>query len=366
MTHWIPFLLVFLLYACLPVIAEVGELDLPRLTIYTPDQLKVLRKRVASDMDAAGLFAEMKREAAVVLNREPQALERIDYEGLLHTDKRRQESVRKLADMRHLTVLLRAWAGSGDETYAEVARKFIIVWTGKYQPTGNPINEDKLEPLLLGYFALRASFTPEQCGDIEAWVRRLADAEAEHPTEPQNWGVKRMKLLAWCGFILNDDKLIDRVSRDTEEYVAASLFADGTSKDLKQRDAMSYHVSGIAPFLQLTIALRRMRPDLPDYYRWQSPTGSSLQRSAEFVLPYARGEKVWEQWRNTTAKIDRDRAKAGLAEYQPGTPYLAKNASALVEWMTFYRPDLAGLAAALRDGKPSWLWLELDCARGNR
>jgi hypothetical protein len=288
---------------------------------------------------------------------------KIDYEGLLHTDKRRQECVKKLADMRALTFLLRAWAGSGDEKYATAARRFILAWSAQYIPTGNPINEEKLEPVLLGYFALRDTFNADDRHAIETWTHRLADAEAKLPTEPHNWGAKRLKLLTWCAFILDDDKLLQRVTGDLEKYIATGLFPDGTSEDLKRRDALSYHVSGLAPFLQMTTALRRLRPKLPDYYRWKSPTGSSLAGSCEFVVPYARGEKVYEQWRNTTAKIDRDRAAAGIPEYQPGTPYPAKNAASLIEWMTFYEPTLVGLAGKLRGAQPSWLWLELECAR---
>jgi hypothetical protein len=342
---------------------EGGELSLPGMTIYTTGQLSALRQRVATDTNAAAALAEIRAEADAALKLTPQALEKIEYEGLLPTDKRRQECVRRLADMRAIVLLLQAWAGSGDEHYAAAARRFILAWSAAYKPTGNPINENKLEPVLLGYFALRDGFTAEQRRSIEAWTRKLADAEAKRPTESHNWGAKRMKLLAWCAFILDDDKLLKRVTGDIERYISTGLFPDGTSEDLKRRDAMSYHVSGLEPFLQMTTALRRLRPELPDYYRWKSPTGSSLAGSCEFVLPYARGEQVYQQWRNTAARIDRDRAAAGIAEYRPGTPFPPEQALSLIEWMIFYDPSLVTLATKLNGGKPSWFWLELDCAR---
>jgi len=167
---------------------ERGEVSLPRMTIFTTGQLSALRQRVATDTHAAAALAEIKSEADAALKLTPQALEKIEYEGLLHTDKRRQECVRRLADMRAIVLLLQAWAGSGDERHAAAARRFILAWSAAYKPTGNPINENKLEPVLLGYFALRDGFTAEQRRNIDAWTRKLADAEARRPTESHNWG----------------------------------------------------------------------------------------------------------------------------------------------------------------------------------
>lgn len=339
-----------------------GELSIPELAWYDSAQLERIRALVRDDPQAARRHAERLAEAEPWLEAEPRPLAALAYEGRLNTDPQRIACVARLQDLRGLALLLQAWAGSGESRHQLTIRRLALAWAGTYQPTGNPINENKLEPVLVALHVLLPEMPVAEAAPLRKWVRALADAEAARPTEPHNWGSKRLKLLLLCAAILDAKELRTRVLRDARGWVDAGLYADGGSEDLRRRDALSYHVSGLEPMLQLAVGLRRLDPT-DDLYGYQGRQGGSIARSLAFLDPYVRREKIYEQWRNTTARLDRERAAAGIPEYQPGYPYDPVRAASTLVWEAPFRPErtaeVAVLLGSADQGFPTWTAVEL-------
>lgn len=275
---------------------------------------------VAAEAAHAATIAQVRPAAKAALIAEPQAPATLHYEGLLHTDPRRQATVAALSDLSHMAALHRAWLIDGESRHAAQAERFIAAWIRR-EPTANPINEAKLWSLLRAEDALR----PEGLRHAyETWLRRLAEYQrgflADRSRDMNNWHAKAMLLELAAGLRLRDPELVADAVAAFKRLVATALCPDGSSVEIEKRDALSYHVGALKPMLEFALLARR--GGLPeDLYRYAAPDGSSLARSVAYVEPYARGEKVYEQWRKTTVELDRRRAAAGIPEYQPGFPY---------------------------------------------
>ncbi len=231
-------------------------------------------------------------------------------------------TTQSLKDLDKVALWLSAWYGSQDKVYAEKIKTYLLAWAEAYVPTGNPINENKLEPLIHGYGVLKKSFSKTEQQRIEAWLTRIAEAELAYPRIPENnWKAKHIKLVGTIGMILDKPSYVEYARESFKKYIDKALYADGTSRDLHQRDALSYHVSGLDPLLVYAIATEQLKGnnDAFNPFTYQSPQGGSIKKSVDYVVPYAKGEKVHAEWVNTKVELDRQRAAAGIAHYQPGT-----------------------------------------------
>jgi hypothetical protein len=75
--------------------------------------------------------------------------------------------------------------------------------------------------------------------------------------------------------------------------------------------------------------------------------GRDVASDAPPLRAHATGENVHAEWVNTRAEIDRRRAAAGIAHYQPGTPYDPRQAIPLLEEAEFFDPTFTPVAAKL-------------------
>ena len=147
--------------------------------------------------------------------------------------------------MDHLERLILAWQVTGREAYAHKARSIILAWTDRYIPSANAINDNKLDPIWAGYASLRHGFTSQQQAALHEWMRRIAqgmmDSAARGQNTGNNWQTKRIKIVATIGWTLNQPDLLQWARDQYAIYVQNNFYPDGTSRDLKQRDALHYH-----------------------------------------------------------------------------------------------------------------------------
>jgi hypothetical protein len=327
----------------------------------SPGSIQKLRGLMLTDARVQRLAAPVILAADAARNRPPQPLEVIHYEGLLDTDGRRIQTVASLTDMRHLDATLQAWLATGKPEYAQSALRYVTAWTAAYQPTGNPINEVKLEPVLFGYHLLKAQFAAPERERIEAWVDQLAAAEVESArrnpnSRNSNWHTKRLLVVAWAAVILKNADFRDWTLAEAREYIHRSLRSDGSSYDFEHRDSLGYHMGGVKPLLALASLLETSGAGL---YNYVSPSGASIRKSVEFVVPYATGERSHGEFLNSKVALDRKRAAAGLARYQPGTPFQPEASRELFAMASAFHPPYARLVARLvgepEEQYPDWV-----------
>ncbi|GHB53183.1 alginate lyase family protein [Persicitalea jodogahamensis] len=313
--------------------------DIPETILLTQSQQKYLRQIISTSAAAQALWSKVEQEAKGYLGDQPRSLRSIYYEGLLDTNPDRIDTEKSLRDMDKLAAWLFAYYVTQDATYARKAKTYILAWASTYQPTGNPINENKFEPLIHSYQAMKMHFSKAEQGQVEHWLTEIAEAELAYPNIPQNnWKTKQIKLIGTIGLIVGREGFERYAVEGLKKYVDGALYEDGTSRDLRQRDAMSYHVSGLKPLLVTAITMDQFKNDKggSQIFNYRNPAGGSIRASVDFVVPYALGEKVHEEWVNTKVELDRQRAAAGIAHYQPGTPYEPEQSREMFELASYF------------------------------
>ncbi len=339
--------------------ADPGELVIRDVLPFTAPERAALAALVSSDPEAHALLAEKQAALDAFSDRTPRPLTEIIYEGRLNNDPARITTVAHLYDLEATAAWLEVWQATADPALALRIRDMVSAWTAAYVPTGNDVNEGKLVPLLVAYVALRPEFAPPDRTRIDDWVRRLAAphlaAARDHTRATGNRYAKRLRLLALAALVLDEPAWRAEADSGLRALVDRALNPDGTSHDLIERDTLTYHTTTLRPLLSLAWLARRREEDL---YTWTAPRGGSIKRSVDYVVPYATGEKAREEWKNSRAEIDRQRAAAGIAHYQPGKRYDPRQALPLLEEAELFDPTLGPLVATLSDrpGRrfPTW------------
>ncbi|MEM7682081.1 MAG: alginate lyase family protein [Planctomycetota bacterium] len=325
---------------------DPGEFHIPPTPWLGVEARTVLRERITHNQEYAAIAEALQNQARPWLSAAPRPIAVIHYEGLLNTDPRRIESVRHLSQMGEAATVLRYWQATEDPEAARALHSWIYAWAVTYRPTGNDVNENKLFPLLVAYASLRNAFEPAAQAEVDAWAEQLGELHAQGVVEAgqtDNRFVKRVRLLACVALILDRPDWRHACRGAIQRYVSEGLRANGESLDLRQRDSLSYHGSGLKSAMEAAVLLGDVGRDL---YAWRSADGASIQGSVRYVFPYAVGEKTHREWVGTTVELDRRRAEAGIAQYQPGRAYDSRRAIPLFEWAAWF--DLRARAVAGR------------------
>jgi hypothetical protein len=302
-----------------------------------------LRVLVKENAQVRALNDSIKDLAIKALTHNPNAPIHLFYEGMLPTHPDRITTEERLKEMDMLVNLVYAYYGEPSEKYGEKAKQFVLEWTNRYIPTGNPINENKLTALFWAYHIFKDTYTVTERQKIENWLKDIADKGlAREKTPNNNWEAKRLKIIAMVGSILNLGDLNTYAIEGFKRYIESAYYADGTSNDLRERDALHYHVSGLKPTVAVFVNGLAFDSGY-NLFSYSSPSGSSIEHSVDYVIPYATGELQRAEWTNSKAAIDKRRAEAGLAEYQPGKLYDPSQAIPLLEWVGFFRKDVYAL-----------------------
>ncbi len=304
-------------------------------------QRTVLAHLVQADPDAHALFVGIKKTATEALTAVPNPIKTIQSEGKLDRDPVKIRTRQSLQDMAKLEAL--GWTASVDEAngqplasdpFAAKAKQFILAWAAVNQPTGDPIDETNLGGLFVAYDLTRPVFSPQEQQTVDDWLRHVAAEELRtgplvHTTHKNNWNSHRLKIVGLIAYLLADPALESQVVEGYHRQVAVNLEADGSSVDFHTRDALHYHCYDLEPLLALAICARQHGIDLYDY---EAPSGASLARSVQFLLPYCDGTKTHAEFVHSDVPFDQKRAAAGQATYQAGRmfdPHQALSALAL-------------------------------------
>jgi len=276
------------------------------------------------------------------LSSQPNPIKTIHYEGLLDSNPLRIESVKSLLDANKVVELIYAGYASRNQAYGSKIKEFVLDWSNTYIATGNPINENKLIPFFWGYYIHQNLFNEQEQRRVESWMLSIATLELNREHTPNNnWEAKRLKIIGLVGGIIENGALIDYAIIGIKKYISTAYFPDGTSNDLKTRDALHYHVSGIEPLLDIFINYQVFDKRFA-LYGYSDSNGTSISKAIDFIEPYLSGEKVHKEWVNSQVRLDRERAEAGIEKYKPGILFDPIKAIPMLNWAVYYNADLFG------------------------
>ena len=276
------------------------------------------------------LYDSVKKVADLALREEPNPIDTIRTEGLLAGNPKKTATQLALRDMNKLYALALVYRVSSDKKYLEHAAGFLLAWARINHGRGDPIDDTNLDRAIEAYDMLKAQLPKTASDTIQAWLRETAMAELSgryyHPDRPgfyNNWHSHRLKIVGEIAYAIGDTALQGYTIRELKTQLEKNLNPDGSSIDFVSRDALHYHVYDLEPLLKLAIVLSRATRI--DFYNYPSPTGSSIKRSVDWLLPYVNGQKTHAEFVNSTVDFDRKRAQNNESAYKAGTLFEPKN-----------------------------------------
>ena len=308
-------------------------------------EIRHLRTLLKTDSGVKQQYNVLAATADAALNEDPDPIDTIRSEGLLQGDPRKTATQASLRDMRKMYALALVYRVSRDKKYLKAAAKYIMAWAATTVSRGDPIDDTNLDPAIAAFDMVKEGLPSEQGAAITDWLRRTAEAEIQAPynrpgraTSFNNWHSHRLKIVGEIAFAIEDTALQGYASRGLMEQIGRNLKPDGPSADFVTRDALHYHVYDLEPMITLAIVLQKATG--VNYYTWKSPTGSSIRRSVEWLLPFVDGRQTHAEFVNSTVEFDRRRALNGEKAYQAGTPFDPKNGIATLVLAAWFDPPL--------------------------
>jgi hypothetical protein len=252
-----------------------------------------------------------------------------------------------------------AWRATGDDRYLKFVDRTLAAWVKTYQPSFNPIDETRLDGLILAYDMTGSALPVATRNATIAFLRKLANgyvADIDAQTRPLNSSFSntlqshRVKLIAMAAFTLDDRKLINVAQQLFIAQIGANIDKNGAPLDFAERDAMRDVTHDLQPLVMAALAARRHNRN---WLRVKSPSGATLQGALDWLAPYATGDKTHEEFVPATAPSDPARSATGLPGFNGDwTPqdaaelfYLAARLDAR------YQP----IALRLTPAPPPWL-----------
>ncbi|MEJ2769299.1 alginate lyase family protein [Mycetohabitans sp. B46] len=258
------------------------------------------------------------QDAFARLNDAPRAVARLHTEGTLPHQGIHDRSAEAKQDFDWMRNAALAWRATGDQRFLRYVARLLDAWVTTYQPSFNPIDETKLDGLILAY-DLTASALPVKTRNATiAFLRRLASGYVERiDSQPRplqhtfanNWQSHRVKLIAMAAFTLDDRKLIDAAQRLFVEQVGTNIALDSTTRDFDERDALHYVTYDLQPLVMAALAARRHNRN---WLRERSAYGATLERALDWLVPYALGRTSHQEFVHSRVPFDETRRAAGL------------------------------------------------------
>jgi hypothetical protein len=337
-------------YVSVAALAMVSHAASGAFAVVSPSAAQALRSSPPSPARTAAIQAADRQ-----LDHAPRAMGSIHTEGTLPHQGIRDASIVAERDFPAARELALGSALTGDPRYATAASRIIGAWLDVYQPDFNPIDETNMDALLEAYDLLPDDAKAPISVAFGKFVRNLARGYLDRMpglhggTATNNWQSHRVKLAALSAYESGDDALIKRARQAFVKQLQDNLLPDGEVLDFKQRDAIHYVVYDLEPLITAALAARMHGED---WYASETRSGASLQKSLDWLAPFAEGSKVHQEFVHSSVRFDYQRRDAGVAGFSGEfDPKNARNVFALAA-----RVDAryAALAQKLRAG-PTWL-----------
>lgn len=258
------------------------------------------------------------RQGVRFRDRTPHAMPRLHIEGTLPHQGLHDESMEAVKDFIAARDLALAGRLTGDLTQSRRAASLISAWLAVYRPSFNPINDEKLDGLIIAYDLLPTDIKAPLVRPMTRFLREMAEGYLERlprlmgSTARNNWQSHRIKLITLAAYALGDEKLVARAKEAFRAQLAANIRSDGSTFDFAERDAVHYVVYDLEP---LALAALAAREHGDDWYRLKNPAGAGVEEALLWLKRYADGKATHEEFVRSKVRFDAQRRKAGVTGF---------------------------------------------------
>lgn len=185
-----------------------------------------------------------------------------------------------------------------------------------YRPDFNPIDETNMDALFVAYdllppddkAPLTDAFTNFAARLAKGYLARMIDIRGS--TATNNWQSHRIKLVTLAAYEAGDEKLVQRARQAYLKQLNDNLMPNGGTLDFQERDAIHYVVYDLEPLVISALAAK-MHGD--NWYSLSASSSATLQRSLDWLVPFAQGSRVHKEFVHSTVCFDYERRDAGTS-----------------------------------------------------
>ncbi|HHJ4449666.1 alginate lyase family protein [Raoultella ornithinolytica] len=256
------------------------------------------------------------------VSQEPSPIKNISLEGILPNTIPFQKSITAMHDLDYMQSAAIAWkAGIDKEKSFFVAKKYLLAWVSVYTPNYNPVDEERLSQLIKTYAIIKNKLSSDDISRINlfllswgnGYINRMNRNDDGSSQWKSNWQSHRIRLVTLIAVVTNDKNLLSKAKQAYIRQLQLNIYRDGSTWDFKERDALRYVVGDLSALLDAALAAKTLGED---WYKLQSPTGSSLSNAISWLIPYVNGNIKHEEFKNTSVEFDKVRAKNNVSGYK--------------------------------------------------
>ncbi len=329
-------------------------------------ELKKLKSIIKTDVEAKKHWESLLHDADEAISVAPNPADTLLTEGILQGDPRKTKTWKSIEDMQKVYALAFAYKITGDKKYLNKTSEFLLAWATRNQPQGNPINDTNLDRIMFAYDLVKSDLTTDVNLATISWLTKVGlqqiksfdkAASGKSLTYMNNWNSHRIKEVAEVAWAINEEKLKLWVIDIYKKQIAKNLNPDGSSYDFHERDALHYHIYDIDPLMVAATILKRDGKFGENPYDYQSPEGSSLKGSVDWLVPFFTGEKTHAEWVNSKSSFDKKRAANGEKGYIAGTLFKPTEARTSIALADYFDQKMLGFYQSNINSKskyPTW------------
>ena len=217
--------------------------------------------------------------------------------------------------------------------YFNKTKEILINWANFNRPTGNPIDETRLDGMIWAYDLISCDLSNQDKTLILNWFERIHQKKIAwtfgKKTSTNNYRIHQLKMLLLLDKVLNNNTDWENNIKDAENYSLINLNPQtGKSIDYLERTALYYHNYVLQPWLEISLLTDCCHQPVTKAFAFLREKMLSRQISGEFL--------------HSKANIDRLREKGGFTYAQKGGSFdKTRAAPTIVLYYTIVRthPD---------------------------
>jgi hypothetical protein len=228
-------------------------------------------------------------------------------------------------DADHAAVLAITYRLTHNEDYFNKTREILTSWAKVNLPTGNPIDETRLDGMIWAYDLISCDLSDDDKTQIVDWFERLRSKKKAWSfgsvTSSNNHRIHQLKMLLLLDKVLGYSEDWLRDLKTAQEYSTINLNPEsGISLDYRERNALYYHNYVTQAWLEIALITGCC---------WQP-----IDQAFSFLSNKILSHDIGNEFTNSQAPIDALRAQNGFEYAKTGGTFDITRAAPTI--ITFY------------------------------
>ena len=229
-------------------------------------------------------------------------------------------------DADRASVLALSYKITKNKAYLDKTKEILTGWARINKPTGNPIDETRLDGMIWAYDLIACDLTDQEKILILNWFQNIRNKKIAwifgKKTSSNNHRIHQLKMLILLDSILNRQQDLQTDKQEAVHYSQINLNPlSGESIDYQERNALYYHNYVLQAWLEISLVTHCCH--------------EPVNKAFEFLIDKIRTHAIGGEFSHSIAQIDALRGKNGfLYATKGGTFDITKAAPTIVMYYT--------------------------------